>query len=36
MKLYFFTTKRYTYIIAGNVTFQKKEQGYPKVNEVSF
>lgn len=36
MKLDFFTTKRYTYIVAGNVTFQKKEQGYPKVNEVPF
>lgn len=36
MKLDFFTTKRYTYIIVGNVTFQKKEQGYPKVNEVPF
>lgn len=36
MKLDFFTTKRYTYIVVGNVIFQKKEQGYPKVNEVPF
>ena len=33
MKFDFYTTKRYTYIVAGNVTFQKKEQGYPQVNE---
>ena len=36
MKLEFYTTKRYTYIVASNVTFQKKEQGYPQVNEVPF
>jgi hypothetical protein len=36
MKLDFYTTKRYTYIVADNVTFQKKEQGYPRVNEVPF
>lgn len=36
MKLEFYTTKRYTYIVAGNVTFQKKEQGYPQVNNVPF
>jgi len=36
MKLEFYTTKRYTYIVAGNVTFKKKEQGYPQVNEVPY
>lgn len=36
MKLDFYSTKRYTYIIADNVTFRKKEKGYPQVNEVSF
>ena len=36
MKLEFYTTKRYTYIVAGNVSFKKKEQGYPQVNEVPF
>ena len=36
MKLEFYTTKRYTYIVAGNVTFKKKEQGYPQVNNVPF
>ena len=36
MKLDFYKTKRYTYIVADNVTFQKKEQGYPQVNEVAF
>ena len=36
MKLDFYTTKSYTYIVAGNVTFRKREQGYPRVNEVPF
>jgi hypothetical protein len=36
MKIEFYTTKRYTYIVAGNVTFKKKEQGYPQVNEVPY
>ena len=36
MKLDFYTTKRYTYIVADNATFQKKEQGYPQVNQVPF
>ena len=36
MKIDFYTTKSYTYIVAGNVTFRKREQGYPRVNEVPF
>ena len=36
MKFEFYITKRYTYIVSDNATFQKKEQGYPQVNEVSF
>ena len=36
MKLEFYTTNSYTYIVAGNVTFKKKEQGYPQVNEVPY
>ena len=36
MKLDFYTTKSYTYIVADNVTFRKREQGYPRVNEVPF
>lgn len=36
MKLDFYTTKSYTYIVAGNVTFRKREQGYPRVNDVPF
>ena len=36
MKLDFYTTKSYTYIVADNVTFRKREQGYPQVNEVPF
>jgi len=36
MKIDFYTTKSYTYIVADNVTFRKREQGYPRVNEVPF
>lgn len=36
MKLDFYSTKRYTYIVADNVTFRKREKGYPQVNEVPF
>ena len=36
MKLDFYSSKRYTYIVADNVTFRKREKGYPQVNEVPF